>query len=232
MQEFGNRVYLKSVFFVFTAFLLFLSAFSVCAQEPVIVQPGAPGQPSKKLPSGTTGKLPLPSGKDVEFMQGMIHHHGQAVEMTALIEARTQNKEVRLIGAKISQSQSDEIKFMKRWLETRGEKTEKQSDMPNMSAEEHARLKHTSHILMPGMLTPKEMEKLKQAKGAEFDRLFLKGMIKHHEGALVMVKELFEAPGAGQDAVLFNFAGDVDTGQRGEIKIMKAILEENLKEEK
>lgn len=227
MKEFCS----KFCCFAVTAFLLGLSALSVCAQEAVVIQPGAPGQPSKKLPANTAGKLPPLAAKDVEFMQGMIHHHGQAVEMTALIAERTDNKEVRLIGAKISQSQADEIKFMKRWLTVRGEPTEMvMKDMPAMTAEEHSR--HLKHILMPGMLTPKEMEKLKNAKGAEFDRLFLEGMIKHHEGALVMVKELFETAGAGQDAELFNFASDVDTGQRGEIKIMKAILEEKSKEEK
>ena len=80
------------------------------------------------------------------------------------------------------------------------------------------------HKLMPGMLTPKQMDALRKAKGAEFDQLFLKGMIQHHNGALMMVKELFDTPGAGQDAELFNFATDVDSGQRGEIKIMQTLL--------
>ena len=86
-----------------------------------MVQPGAPGQPSKRLPPSTTGKLPPRSPADVEFMQGMIMHHAQAVEMTALIESHTENKDLRLLGARISSSQSDEIKFMKRWLAARGE---------------------------------------------------------------------------------------------------------------
>ena len=204
-------------------------------EQPVIVQPGAPGQPTKTLPSETKGKLPPTSAKDVEFMQGMIHHHAQAVEMTAMIESRTTNKEVRLIGAKISQSQTDEMNFMKRWLTVRGEKTE--MPMPDMSGPDHSKMNHSmpdhskmNHtMLMPGMLTPKQMEALKNAKGAEFDRLFLKGMIQHHEGALTMVKELFNTAGAGQDAELFNFSTDVDTGQRGEIKIMQEILEKQAK---
>src|SRR5690242_13151420 len=91
------------------------------ASPPVVVQPGAPGQPSRKLPSSTTAKLPPLSQKDVEFMQGMIMHHAQAVEMTALMPAHTQNTELRTLGARISRSQSDEIKFMKRWLTARGE---------------------------------------------------------------------------------------------------------------
>src|SRR5260370_40414928 len=95
---------------------------TVCAQQgdqrtPVVVQPGAPGQPTRKLPPSTRATLPPGSPKDVEFMQGMIMHHAQAVEMTALIEASTQNQELRLLGARISHSQSEEIRFMKRWLE-------------------------------------------------------------------------------------------------------------------
>lgn len=200
------------------------------SNPPVIVQPGAPGQPTKILSSSTRAKLPPRSAKDAEFMQGMIMHHGQAVEMTAMIESRTQDKEIRLIGAKISQSQSDEINFMKRWLEVRGEKIEMPMANMNMDGMNHSH--HQNHSLMPGMLTPPRMEELKKANGAEFDRLFLKGMIEHHEGALVMVKDLFETAGAGQDAELFNFSTDVDSGQRGEIKIMQTMLDEKSKKEK
>jgi len=200
------------------------------SNPPVIVQPGAPGQPTRTLPASTRAKLPPRSAKDVEFMQGMIMHHGQAVEMTAMIEARTQDKEIRLIGAKISQSQSDEINFMKRWLEMRGEKTAMPMSNMEMSGMNHSQ--HRNHSLMPGMLAPKRIEELKNANGAEFDRLFLKGMIEHHEGALVMVKDLFETAGAGQDAELFNFTTDVDSGQRAEIKIMQTMLDEKSKEEK
>src|ERR687890_93566 len=88
---------------------------------PVVVQPGAPGRPTRTLPPSTMATLPPRSPKDVEFMQGMIMHHAQAVEMTALIESHTENRELRLLGARISKSQSDEMKFMKRWLEARGE---------------------------------------------------------------------------------------------------------------
>ena len=221
---------------IMVAILICFSVLPLLAQKsdsPVIVQPGAPGQPSRTLPSSTTAKLPPRSAKDVEFMQGMIMHHGQAVEMTAMIASRTQNKQVRLIGAKISQSQSDEINMMKRWLEARGEKTSMpMKGMSNMDDMEMSDMNHHNHSLMPGMLTAKQMEALKKANGAEFDRLFLKGMIQHHEGALVMVKDLFETAGAGQDAEIFNFATDVDTGQRGEIKIMQNMLGEKPKEEK
>jgi uncharacterized protein (DUF305 family) len=165
----------------------------------------------------------------MEFMQGMIMHHAQAVEMTALIESHTQNKDIRLLGARISQSQSDEMMFMKRWLGIRGESTSmamqngpNMRDMPGMDT-----ASHQHHMLMPGMLTKKQMDALKNAKGAEFDHLFLTGMIHHHTGALTMVKDLFDTAGAGQDAEVFNFATDVDSGQRAEIRRMETILKEN-----
>jgi uncharacterized protein (DUF305 family) len=199
--------------------LLFL--LSVCGQQstPVVVQPGAPGQPTKTLPASTRATLPPTSAADVKFMQGMIMHHAQAVEMTALIESHTQNKDIRSLGARISHSQSDEIKFMQRWLATRGEPlSTAMHDMSGMEMSGHS-------MLMPGMLTPKQMQALSKAKDEEFDHLFLTGMIQHHGGALVMVKDLFDTAGAGQDAELFNFVTDVDSGQRAEIKIMQSLLE-------
>jgi uncharacterized protein (DUF305 family) len=151
-------------------------------------------------------------------MQGMIMHHAQAVEMTALIDSHTDNKELRSLGARISRSQSDEIRFMKRWLTARGQPIS--MEMPGMSG-----MDMSSHqMLMPGMLTSKQMNALRESKSGEFDRLFLIGMIQHHNGALIMVKDLFDTAGAGQDAEVFNFATDVDSGQRAEIKIMQTML--------
>ena len=158
-------------------------------------------------------------------MQHMIVHHAQAVEMTALIESHTENKEIRTLGARISKSQDDEIKFMKRWLAARGEAV----SMP--MHEMHGAGTPHHEMLMPGMLSAKQMDALKNAKGQEFDRLFLKGMIQHHNGALIMVKDLFNTAGAGQDAELFNFATDVDSGQRAEIKVMQTLLGEKPEEE-
>jgi uncharacterized protein (DUF305 family) len=152
-------------------------------------------------------------------MQGMIMHHQQAVEMTALIPSHTGNKDLRSLGAKISISQSDEIKFMKRWLLARGEPDS--TAMPGMPDMDKSGKPMQP---MPGMLTPDQMSALRQAKGADFDRLFLTGMIQHHNGALVMVKQLFDAPGAGQDAELFDFATDVDNTQHAEIQIMQDML--------
>ena len=159
-------------------------------------------------------------------MQGMIHHHAQAVEMTAMIASHTPNKDLRSLGARISSSQADEIKFMKRWLAARGESAPKpMQSMPGMDM-------HDTMPLMPGMLTPQQMEALQQARGADFDRLFLVGMIQHHNGALTMVKDLFDTAGAGQDAELFNFATDADNSQRAEIRIMEAMLKKEIPEEK
>lgn len=205
--------------------LLSLPVFA--QQSPVVVQPGAPGQPTRTLPSSTRATLPPPSGADVQFMQHMIVHHAQAVEMTALIESHTENKELRTLGERISRSQSDEMKFMKRWLEARGKPTS--MSMPemhgmDMSSRQTGQQTSSHHTLMPGMLTAKQMDALRKAKDKEFDRLFLSGMIQHHNGALIMVKDLFETAGAGEDAELFNFATDVDSGQRAEIRVMEKML--------
>ena len=210
-----------------TSFLCSAAHAQTGPSTPVIVQPGAPGKPSKRLPASSTGKLPPRSQAEVEFMQGMIMHHAQAVEMTALIPSHTENKDLRSLGARISSSQSDEIKFMKRWLAARGEPIS--MAMPGMKE-----MDTSGHpiALMPGMLTPEQMEALRKAKGDEFDRLFLTGMIQHHNGALTMVKDLFNTAGAGQDAELFNFATDVDSGQRAEIRIMQGMLEKKTSEEK
>jgi uncharacterized protein (DUF305 family) len=197
------------------------------AAAPVVVQPGAPGQPSRKLPPSTRPTLPPRSQADVEFMQGMIMHHSQAVEMTALIPSHTENKDLRLLGARISSSQSSEVKFMQRWLAARGESTSMaMPGMPDMD------MSGRPMPLMPGMLTPQQMEALRQAKGAEFDHLFLAGMIQHHQGALTMVDDLYKTAGSGQTADLFDFTTDVDSGQRAEIKIMQSMLEKEPSKEK
>ena len=152
---------------------------------------------------------------DVKFMQGMIHHHAQALDMTDLLAARTQSEDMKKLALRISLSQADEIKMMRHWLEVRGQE----------APDEHAH--HMAAApMMPGMLTPEEMNRLAAVKGREFDRLFLEGMIKHHAGALTMVQELFATPGAGQDSEIFAFASDVDADQRMEIDRMGAMLEE------
>ena len=224
---FDNEGPMKSFRSFFAAAALAgLFSISIYAQQsgPVVVQPGAPGQPTRSLPASTRAKLPPYSQADVVFMQGMIMHHAQAVEMTAMINSHTENKDLHSLGARISRSQSDEMSFMKRWLIARGEQAAPamKPEMHNM----HGMNMSEPHMLMPGMLTAKQMDALKNAHGKEFDQLFLTGMIQHHNGALTMVKDLFDTAGAGQDAELFNFATDVDSGQRAEIKIMKTMLGE------
>lgn len=241
--------------FLFCAESLFSGGQQTGSARPVVVQPGAPGEPSRTLPSSTKPTLPLLSQADVEFMQGMIMHHAQAVEMTALIVSHTENNDLHLLGERISRSQTDEIKFMKRWLAARGQplpmlepsavdsqhapasgvssaSTGSSASGAPMQTMDMSSMSHGAMHLMPGMLTAEQMEALRRAKGAEFDRLFLTGMIRHHNGALIMVKDLFDSAGAGQDAELFNFATDVDTGQRAEIRVMQGILEREALEEK
>jgi uncharacterized protein (DUF305 family) len=188
------------------------------APPPTVVQPGAPGQPSKTLPPDTKATLPPLAHADVAFMQGMIMHHAQAVEMTALIPSHTDNKDLRALGARIGHSQADEIRFMQRWLAERGQPT-------SMPMQDMAGMDMSHGMLMPGMLTEEQMNALRKAKGPEFDRLFLEGMIQHHGGALTMVKDLFDTAGSGQDAEIFNFVTDVDSGQRAEIRIMQNMLD-------
>ena len=221
MEPAGQHHRLRLLRPIVVATLFFVGEGALRAQQAPIVQPGAPGMPSKRLPPTTTGVAPQLSQADVQFMQGMIMHHAQAVEMTALIPSHTGNVAIQTLGARISRSQTDEMNFMKRWLAARGESLSMaMSAMPGMDMQ--GRPTHA----MPGMLTVEQMEALRAAKGGEFDRLFLTGMMQHHNGALVMVKQLFDTPGAGQDADLFDFATDADNTQRAEIKIMQVLLVE------
>jgi len=192
-----------------------------------IVQPGAPGESSKQITAAEAApQIHPPSAADVSFMQGMVMHHSQAVTMTDLMRVRTHNKELLELGKRISISQTDEMKYMKQWLADRRQPAAMEHDMAHMNM---GSMPMNSMNMMPGMLTPQQMMALEQARGASFDHLFLTGMIQHHNGALVMVQDLFNTPGAGQDAVLFDFATDVDNTQRAEINIMRSML---LKEKK
>jgi len=181
---------------------------------PPIIQPGAPGQPSKVITAEKAVDLSQVqhTEADVQFMQGMIGHHSQALEMTELLSTRTNSDDMRKLAARIDASQADEIRMMQEWLKRRGQ------PLPDPHAHHHG------GKLMPGMLTAEEMGRLAAAKGPEFDRLFLELMIKHHEGALVMVKELFATAGAGQESEIFAFASDVDSDQRMEIDRMSGML--------
>ena len=158
---------------------------------------------------------------DVAFMQGMIAHHAQAIAMADLIPDRTTRREIQLLGQRITVSQKDEIKLMQHWLEAHHEQ------VPEMGKQEHhAGMAMPGDTLMPGMLTAEQMAKLSAAKGDEFDRLFLRGMIQHHGGALQMVARLFASQGAAQDPEVFRFASDVDADQRAEIARMQRLLDD------
>lgn len=171
------------------------------------------------------------SPADVRFMQGMIAHHAQALEMTALVPSHTANRDIHLLAERIEVSQKDEIGLMRHWLLDRHQEApdplgaashDRMAGMPGMSA--MAGMKADSMPMMPGMLTKAQMKQLADAKGAAFDRLFLTLMIQHHEGALTMVKQLFAVPGAGQEPAAFQFASDVQTDQTAEIARMQALL--------
>ena len=185
--------------------------------RPPIVQPGAPGEPSRVIAADQARDLSHVqyTGADIKFMQGMIGHHAQAVEMVALVPSRTSSNDVRKLALRIDVSQQDEMTMMQGWLRERSQRLPDPHAHNMMGA-----------ALMPGMLTPEEMTRLAAAKGADFDRLFLEGMIKHHAGAITMVRELFATDGAGQTPEIFSYASDVDADQRLEIDRMSSMLKE------
>ena len=187
--------------------------------------PVSPAQPRSPCGSANGGQ-PCYTADDVHFMQGMIAHHAQALAMTALVRDRTTDAGLRLVAQRIEISQQDEIAMMRRWLESHHE------DVPILDANHEAQMPGMDvpgmkmhGMMMPGMLTEEQMTQLANAKGAEFDRLFLEGMIQHHRGALVMVSDLFATKGAGQAPEIFSFASDIDADQRAEIKRMQSMLD-------
>jgi uncharacterized protein (DUF305 family) len=210
------------------AILLSIAAIAGCkttgagtSQAP-IVQPGAPGQSSQTVAAGQASDLSKVQATeaDIKFMQGMIHHHAQALDMVALLEKNTSSDDMRKLGERIRISQRDEIGMMQRWLRARGQDAPDPHamHMPGMMGMDH------EMVMMPGMLTEEEMQHLASLRGPEFDRAFLTGMIKHHGGALTMVKDLFATPGAGQESIIFAFASDVEADQQMEIDRMNGML--------
>ena len=198
----------------FSLSLLFAASF-VIAQAP-IVKPGAPGEQSQALTADEAIDIAVSSYSpdDVRFMQDMIPHHQQAVRMAELVADRTNRPELADAAGRISLSQQDEIEFMAQWLRERGQAVPDPTDHAGM---------RTDHR-MAGMATPQQMEELAAAEGANFDRLFLKLMITHHEGAVKMVEELLNLPGSAYDPVLFEFTTDVTNDQTAEIERMNALL--------
>ena len=240
---------------------LTLAGLGACVSAPWPAAPApvsAPAAPVAATPvtaAPVPAELPTPAPRDtvrhgytaadVRFMQQMIHHHAQAVRMSALVPARSSRADVRALAERIDASQQAEIEMMRHWLAERHELVPD----PSMARSVHDSIMGATHdmsgmagmagmanmpnaagahdaapMLMPGMLTPAEMAALAAATGPTFDRLFLEGMIRHHEGALTMVATLLATPGAAEEAQIFGFASDVDSGQRAEIRRMQAIL--------
>ena len=184
-----------------------------------ILQPGAPGQDTKTISTAAATDLSKvgATAADIKFMQGMIGHHAQAVEMVDLLMQNSNSNAMKNLALRIKVSQDDEMNMMRKYLADHG------AAVPGPHSH------HEPGGFMPGMLTPEEMTQLGNAKGVEFDRLFLMGMIKHHGGAITMVEELFKTPGAAQEGGIFAFASDVDADQRMEIDRMGAMLREIMK---
>ncbi len=197
---------------------LTLAAIAGCSatphSSPQPVRPISAGLTPAEQAKADSGRPPY-TPADAKFMQGMIGHHAQAIAMAALVASHTASDDLRKLALRIDVSQQDEIKMMREWLQARGQQ------IPDPRA--HHMMGAT---LMPGMLTPEEMERLAAARGAEFERLFLEGMIKHHAGAIAMVHDLFATEGAGQTPEVFAYASDVDADQRMEIDRMGSMLKE------
>ena len=199
-------------------FLIFIFANTLYAnnfnnEDSQIIQPGAPGKPSIILNQEEATNIANSSytKADVNFLQGMIVHHDQAVLMSRLAEDRTNNKTIVDLAKRIESSQIDEINFMQSWLKERDE---------NAS---HDHLNHHMHMKMMGMASEKQLKDLKNSKSTKFDRLFLSLMIAHHDGALEMVKDLKKYPGSAYDPILNEFVSDLVNDQGVEIERMNII---------
>ncbi len=157
-------------------------------------------------------------------MQGMIRHHGQAIVMTALAPTHAARQAVKILAGRIAVSQQDEIAFMERWLRERHETVPEIDVRHDVAGHQMATPGAQTSELMPGMLTSAQLTQLSAARGPEFDRLFLTFMIRHHEGALTMVDQLFSSHGAAQESNVFQFASDVEIDQNTEIERMRGML--------
>ena len=179
---------------------------------------GAPRTPAEQA-RADSGRMPF-TAADVHFMQGMIHHHAQAVVMAGWAQTHGARPDVKTLAQRIDVAQRDEMAFIQRWLR------ERHQEVPDPL--EHYQMGHdmpmAPSMMMPGMLTAEQMKALDAARGPEFDRLFLTDMIQHHQGAITMVDQLFASPGAGQELYVFRFASDVNADQTTEIERMRLML--------
>ncbi len=221
---------------------LFLTA-AASAQPVSIVQPGAPGLPARVITPAEAGRIANTryTGADIAFMQMMVVHHNQALEMAVLAPSRTKNPDLRTVAGRITSSQKDEMQFMRDWLRARGAATTMPPGMdhaamghasPSNATVDHLAMGHANAapaivnggaLTMKGMATPAQMAALAAAKGSAFDRQFLDMMIAHHRGAVDMVETLLKQPGAAADPVLYQFATDVSNEQTAEIKRMDPL---------
>jgi len=190
------------------------------AQTPPIFQPGAPGADTRTITAEQSVALSRThfTPADVRFMQHMLVHHAQAVEMVDLLQTRGSDPTIARLGQRITLSQDAEMALMRDWLVARGQ--------PLAMADAHtghAGMDH-SMAVMPGMLSPAQMQTLGASAGPNFDRLFLQGMIQHHQGALDMVGELMAEPNSAEDPLLSDFAASVVADQSAEILRMQTLL--------
>jgi uncharacterized protein (DUF305 family) len=204
---------------------LLIVGLSACTAEPEeaaplptspVVHLGAPGEPNRTLSPEEAAGLGSPTyvEQDVLFVRDMLHHHSQAIQMTGYVDERTTDEDIRLLAERMDVSQTDEITQLETWLQTRGEPVRDPDDSHAHSAES-----------MPGLLTDAELAELEAAQGEEFERLFLAYMIRHHEGAIQMVTELY-AEGGGQESDIDAFARHVEADQGIEIARMTELLAE------
>ncbi len=207
-----------------------MNACATASQPPVVSTPApTPGEPLTPAQQVVAdGGIPPYTRADVQFMQGMIGHHGQALTMAALAPTNTTSEDVRVLAARIDVAQRDEIALMQRWLRQRGETVPDPTAAHSMAGHSmpgHDMSAMASGPLMPGMLSAEQMAQLRAAKGPEFDRLFLTFMIQHHEGAVAMVRTLYGSEGAAQDTELWRLASDIEADQDSEISRMRQMLE-------
>lgn len=192
------------------------AATDAASSQPPLLQPGAPGEPTTTLDPDATIAPPEWSHADAAFAQMMIPHHGQALEMARLAAKHATDPHVKRLAQRIEAAQGPEILTLGAWLEQRDLEVPTVDDDPaDYDHGEHG------HSTMTGMLTDEQMKELAAARGAEFDRLFLTGMIRHHEGALAMVEDVATE---GTDITISEMAADIQAGQSAEIARMQEML--------
>ena len=209
---------------LFSISLLFLNS-QLTANDAPIILPGAPGEESKNLDAEDATNIANTSyiEADVNFLQGMIVHHKQAILMSSMVGKRTNNPTIVDLADRIDASQEDEISFMEGWLKDRGENVPEENEHSMMSHHDMEDHDMSMHLDMVGMASPKQLKELENSKSTDFDRLFLQLMIAHHDGALEMVKDLKKFSGAAYDPILNEFVSDLVNDQGVEIERMNTI---------